>query len=153
MALHSLFGAKAYSKLLFFNYLPKPKCMKSYTFTPDGVQQLLKFLYQLPDAALKEEALVVSLNLPLWIAFNFTLNQKQLSFFTNMKAPSLSYMSAQISFALLNRLPIILIKPEGNGNDDMLSCSYIDSTNDLKNSADKHGNMLATGSLTFEIRY
>lgn len=123
--------------------------MKNYPFTPEGVQELLQDLYQLPDAELQQEAELVQADFITWVSAHFQLDANQLAFLNGIAEPTLFLMAAQVAFAMYSRLPITLIKPEVS----VRGSKFIDPNGDLRTTSDGNGNMTASGSVTIEIRY
>ncbi|QIL42203.1 hypothetical protein G7074_24845 [Pedobacter sp. HDW13] len=85
--------------------------MQKFPFTDLGVQDLQNQLYQCTDAQLKAEEDLILLNFRKWVAEHFTLSTDQLLFIEKQDRKMISFLASQTAIAIINRLPITLIKP------------------------------------------
>lgn len=85
--------------------------MKKQLFTNAGFQALQAELYQLPGVALELEANLVLTGFQSWMAAHFDLSIAQQDFMAGLSDSIISFLSFQTSFALANRLKIVLDKP------------------------------------------
>lgn len=88
--------------------------MKRQPFTNAGFQALQNELYQLPDHELQLQANLVLNDFMPWLELHFELSVSQLAFLDQID-PRMKYsLTHNTSFAIANRAPIILIKPEAS---------------------------------------
>lgn len=84
--------------------------MEKFPFTATGFTQLQEQLYLLPDAQLEAEAAQIQHNFDDWMASHFELSAAQLLFLSAIDNRLHALLAAQTSFAVGNRLPILLLK-------------------------------------------
>lgn len=123
--------------------------MKLYPFTPAGVQDKLKDLYDLSDELLLNEAIAIELDFANWMQNNFTFAPAQLDYLNNIKEEALNYYGSQCGLCFRHRLDIILIYPTPIPGYAKLP----ETTNTIKVIADNEGNIEVTGTLIFTMIY
>lgn len=123
--------------------------MKKHPFTPTGVAELQQDLYALDDAALAAEAAAIAADFVAWMDAHFDFAPGQLAFLQSVNLQVRQLIATQTSFAVGNRLPIILQKPELSAKDEKL----IKPKSSLTADADGNGDYVASGELVIEISY
>lgn len=88
--------------------------MNKFPFTEKGVQDLLSELYQLPDDLLKKEADALLADYRNWVSNHFVLEPTQLDFLKQIDDRFINQAASFTAEFMLNRAPIILIKPAIN---------------------------------------
>jgi hypothetical protein len=86
----------------------KTNAMTKYPFTPTGASDLQAALYALSDADLLLQADAVRLDFKQFMKDNFTLSTAQESYLDALDSRLVSYLSENISFCFIYRLPIYL---------------------------------------------
>lgn len=124
--------------------------MNKFQFTPKGVQALTTALYALPDEELNVEANLAQNSIKLWLNGHFELSPSQQEYLGNLNESFLDFTSFQLSFALRNRLPIMLQKPETSG---LRESKLIETKSNLTDSNLPDGTTEAGGDLTVVINY
>ena len=81
-------------------------------FTPEGFQELLSSLYQLPDAELQVAAATLAADLRSWLEENFLLSEEQLAYLLAVDDRQIVNAAAEGRHFVANRLPITFIKQE-----------------------------------------
>ncbi|SOD13904.1 hypothetical protein [Pedobacter xixiisoli] len=124
--------------------------MQKQPFDETGLQSLLQALYALTDQQLNEEAAALKLQPKLWINGHFELTSEQLDYLDQMPAPISHFLGEQGSFAIGNRLPIVLHK-EGDtpGDEDKL----FKPKSNLTIETDSQGHISVGGSMSIDITY
>jgi len=102
-----------------------PTIMQKFPFTDLEGQDLQNQLYQLTDVQLKAEADLISLDFKKWMAEHFTLSPTQLHFIAKQSQKMIGFLSTQTAIAILNRLPIILIKPASKPDNEVADSKLI----------------------------
>jgi hypothetical protein len=92
----------------------KTNGMNKYTFTPNGLQRLLVFLYGLPDDELQAEAEALRLNFKAWMIRYFEFSPSQIAYLEQMEDVLARYFGTVCGFYVDARWPITLIKEEGS---------------------------------------
>lgn len=125
--------------------------MNKIPFTQAGVDQLLEDLYSLPASELKDQSILVHYDFKNWVFDRFDFTSAQIDFFYGLPEESISFMATNASFAIANKLPIVLEKegtPIGlRGN------KFIRPKSELSSSATENGSFEADGQLIIEIGY
>jgi len=85
--------------------------MEKFPFTDLGVQALQDLLYQYTDAQLEAEEELILLNFRKWVAKTFALSTDQLLFVEKQDRKLIGFLATQTAIAIVNRLPVTLIKP------------------------------------------
>lgn len=86
--------------------------MEKFPFTTAGFNALQQQLYALTDQALLVESEHIKNNFTVWMAAHFSLSEKQLLFLNAIDERAKSLISFETSFAVGNRLPVLLQKAE-----------------------------------------
>ena len=123
-------------------------------FTPEGAANMLAALYNLSDPALKIEALAFTHDLKMWLSVHFELNSHQELYLQQLNESATEFYAQLGGFALINRLPITLDVaplPTDPPKDDQGKIVYTLSS--LNATANGEGGSVATGELTYCIRY
>jgi hypothetical protein len=137
--------------------------MNKYTFTPNGLQCLLVFLYGLPDDELQAEAEALRLDFRDWMIRYFEFSPSQVFYLEEMADVLARYFGTVCGFYVGSRWPIELIKEDGAArgraadaagdppvwkivrSEDVLNPDNARSTGDAEPAV--------TGQLTIEIVY
>ena len=127
--------------------------MEKQPFTNAGFIALQAWLYGLSDADLALEAQHVLDDFIEWMSDHFELTVAQSTFLNEISKLMISFLAAQTSIAIANRLPITLIKPEADGRVDGDVRKVIQTQNSLVAGADARGGYNPTGSLDIIIEY
>ncbi|WP_316825028.1 hypothetical protein [Pedobacter miscanthi] len=126
--------------------------MKKYSFSNEGFQSLQKQLYRLPDSLLKIQANFVSTNFKKWVTDNFVLNNSQLNCIDIQDLKMIRFLGSQVNIAIINRLPITLIKPIKPIN-QALSSKLIRLENNFTALFEINDKIKIGGQLTIYITY
>lgn len=125
--------------------------MNKFPFTQAGVDQLLEDLYSLPSGELKDQSILVHYDFKNWVFDRFDFTSSQIDFLYGLPEESISFMATNASFAIANKLPIILEKESTpislRGN------KFIRPKSELSSSATESGSFQADGQLIIEIGY
>lgn len=124
--------------------------MEQFPLTTDGAAALIAQLYALPDAQLQLEALSAHANFGEWLLQKFQLETSQVAYLSGMSLPYLNYIGANVAYAMLNRLELVLLKPLEKGLRDT---KLIETKVTTNSTGDGNGNNSANGSVVFEISY
>jgi len=124
--------------------------MKTYPFTPSGVQDMQADLYALPDTQLELVAYHIQTDFSGWIQQTFDLDPGQQTFLINLSPFFITSSGFSTALAVRNRLAIRLVTPALKG---MLTEKLIRKTNNLVDESDGDGGYEASGELEFEILY
>lgn len=124
--------------------------MAQQPLTAVGVQTKLDELYALSDNQLATEANAVRSDFSGWLHAHFRLTSAQANYFATIDGHFLSLISAEISYAVRGRLPIIY-----QSQDPPLSpySKLIHRYNDISTSFSSTTGITVSGSLTFSIEY
>jgi len=90
--------------------------MQKFPLSPQGLQELLAQLYQLPDSELSLEAASAAADFKTWLAEKFELGQSQLDYLDAVGTQFIANAAEQVRYFLAARKPIVLTKeqqPEG----------------------------------------
>jgi len=123
--------------------------MALHPFTPDGVQDKLYQLYNLPDEELFEEARAIDVGFVEWMKHNFTLGTAERDFLDKIKEEAINYYGSQCALCFRHRLDIILIDPISIAD----HAKWPETSNTIKVAADNLGQMVVNGSLVFRMIY
>jgi len=105
---------KLIDQLQLINYSQlKTNGMNKYTFTPNGLQRLLVFLYGLPDHELQAEAEALRLNFRAWMILYFEFSPSQILYLEQMEDVLTRYFGTVCGFYVGARWPITSIKEDG----------------------------------------
>ncbi|WP_113653417.1 hypothetical protein [Pedobacter namyangjuensis] len=126
--------------------------MKKYPFSDAGFQAMQKDLYALTDQELQVVANAVANHFNSWMSENFDLTESQIAFIEGQQPQMTAFLSTQTSFAMVNRLPITLIKPESKINALMRGAKLIRPKVKAEMIPDG-GPYHASGNLDIEITY
>jgi hypothetical protein len=125
--------------------------MNKLPFTQEGVNQLLQDLYSLPASELKDQSILVHYDFKNWVIDRFDFTSDQINFLYGLPEESVSFMASNASFAIANKLPIVLEKDDApislRGN------KFIRPKSELSSSATDGGSFEAEGQLIIEIGY
>lgn len=125
--------------------------MNKLPFTQAGVNQLLQDLYSLPAGELKDQSILVHYNFKNWVFDRFDFTSDQIDFLYGLPEESISFMASNASFAIANKLSIVLEKEDTpftlRGN------KFIRPKSELSSSATDSGSFEADGQLIIEIGY
>ncbi|MBN9284102.1 MULTISPECIES: hypothetical protein [unclassified Flavobacterium] len=124
--------------------------MTKQPMTPTGVDDKIKELYLLSNAALQTEALAIQADFKTWIKDNFILSTKQEDYLDDLNTQTSTYFGSQSSICFSNRLPIELIYPAPPVGEHS---KWTGSSNNLAVKSDGSAKPIATGTLTFEFSY
>jgi len=127
--------------------------MKKFELTPAGVQALLSYLYQLPDAELQEKANEMATDFKGQVAGYFFLNPAQVAFLLSIDPQTAAFTASALSIAFANRLPVKLEKPETKGSKEDPPVKVIEPKPKVVASYAANGTVTATGEVTVVIRY
>lgn len=84
--------------------------MEKFPFTSLGFDQLQHTLYALNNLELEVEAAFVKNHFDAWISNHFNLSESQLLFLVAIDPKVKAFLAFETSFAIGNRLPILLVK-------------------------------------------
>ena len=84
--------------------------MDKHEFSPEGLSELLRQLYQLPDPQLRLEAAAVIADFRGWLKSNFNLAESQIIFLGALSNEFIAMAAVKSAYFIQNRLPIVLIK-------------------------------------------
>ncbi len=127
--------------------------MEKFEFTPAGVQELLSYLYQLPDAALQEKANAMATDFKGQVAGYFLLSTDQVDFLLAIDPQTTAFTAAALGIAFANRLPVKLEKPEYKGSKEDPPVKVVEPKPAVVASCATDGTVTATGEVTVVIRY
>jgi len=121
---------------------------------PEGLQELLSSLYQLPDEQLQQEAASIAADFRLWIASHFIMENDQIDYLNTIDNRFIVTAATETRYFVANRLPITFIKTEkpvfrstdGEGK-------LIDLDKKKENSFSDVNGFSEEESLTFTISY
>ena len=88
----------------------KTNTMDKNELSPEGLSELLRQLYQLPDAQLKFEAAAIIANFRRWLMGNFNLAESQIIFLTALSNEFIAMAAVKSAYFIENRLPVVLVK-------------------------------------------
>lgn len=80
--------------------------------TPQGLQELLTSLYQLPDEALQKEAATLASDLRTWLSNNFILSPSQDAYILSIDNRQIANTALAGQYFVSNRLPVYMEKEE-----------------------------------------
>lgn len=126
--------------------------MERQPFNESGLQLLLAELYALPNERLNVESMLLREAPKAWIERHFLLNDAQQKFLDHMPGRVLAFIGEQGSFAIGNRLEVLLEKEREPSGDDDQDKLFKPKSN-LFISTDNQGNTIAGGNLVLEIKY
>lgn len=124
--------------------------MKKFPFTSEGAAELVATLYALPDASLAIEAQSAAEDFVAWLLSKFDFEPSQVAYLTGMSTNFLNFTGAQVCYAMLHRLTLVLLKPLQRSTRDT---KLIETKSNIDASANGSGNDDASGSVVIEISY
>jgi len=127
--------------------------MEKQPFTNAGFQALQAMLYINSDAELNQEADQITYDFIGWIITHFELDPSQVVFLVEIEHRVLSFIAAQTSFAVANRLNIQLDKPLFSYDAEEKPGKIIKTTTTLSAESSNIGDAEGEGSLTIHIQY
>lgn len=127
--------------------------MKRQPFTNAGFQALQNELYQLPDDELQLQADLVLNDFIPWLELHFDLSVSQLAFLDQIDSRMKYSLAHNTSFAIVNRAPIILIKPEASLRTEEKERKIIRDNVTITSSSDEDGDFELDGELIITIEY
>lgn len=99
--------------------------MEKQPFTPDGVAELQKWLYGLPDIELQEQVSLMEINFSAWGFAHLSFTEQQIRFYHDLNPAVINFLASQCIFAASYRRPVRLIvtadlrqEPLNDGEDD-----------------------------------
>ncbi|GAA4790888.1 hypothetical protein GCM10023231_18490 [Olivibacter ginsenosidimutans] len=125
--------------------------MSTFPFTTNGAEQFFSALYQLSEDALQEEIMLVQQDFKAWIAQHFVLSEEQQVYLAGLSQNFAQSAGALTASAMSYRLPVILIKPEGNSG-QLRKGKLVDTKNNIviQHAEDQDE---ASGEVIFTISY
>ena len=84
--------------------------MRKFKFDADGLQELLKEIYALPDQKLQQHAGLIVANFKLWVDSNFDLQNSQLDYLNKISDRFIAAAAFELGRSVGNRLPVSFIK-------------------------------------------
>lgn len=129
--------------------------IKKQPFNEAGLSAVLEMLYNLNNDALLAEVSKLENNFSDWINTQFELTPQQATFFGQLNAQIMNFVTHQTAFAVANRLPISLIKlnekatGEANTDGDKL----FTPKSSLYATGNASGGIEAGGELVVEVIY
>jgi len=84
--------------------------MIKFPLTPDGVADMCRHYFELPDAELEAAAEELGKDLPKWVQKTFHLEENQVKYLNEISPRVIAFMAANASFALGNRRMLVLEK-------------------------------------------
>ena len=127
--------------------------MKKIPFSNAGFQALQKELYALSDANLQVVSNAVFNHFNDWMSENFELSPSQIGFIENLNPKMTNLLAGQTAMALINRLPINLIKPDNQMNTLLRGSKLIRPDAKVSASSQGEDGFEIEGSLDIEITY
>lgn len=127
--------------------------MKKFPFSNAGFQALQQELYVLNDADLQVVTNTVATHFNGWMSENFELTTSQVAFISSLNSQMTTLLASQTAMALINRLPINLIKPESQINTFMRGSKFIRSKVAIDGSSEGEEGFEVEGGLDIEINY
>ncbi|RZK77652.1 MAG: hypothetical protein EOO92_12530 [Pedobacter sp.] len=128
--------------------------MKKYPLTSAGVEELLAELYELPQPLLEAEADALLENFRGWVIEHFDLSEAQVIYLNQINQKTVDFMAFNSSFAMENRLPIVLDKAaQEYKHDDPPAPKIIITESKLKSSSGSDGSASNEGEMIIAIRY
>ena len=124
--------------------------MTQQPLTQAGAQAKQNELYALPDDQLITQANFIRSDFANWIKNNFILSAAQSSFLDGINTEWIQLAAANTGCAVQNRLSITLNAPPVP---PQYKSKLVKHSSILSASIDTQGNLLVTGSLTFDISY
>ncbi len=121
-----------------------------HQFTSEGVAAWQQSLQTLTDQQLQELAVQISTNFKAWLTGTFQLAPDQINFLDHLSWSFVQLTAAQIAFAVANRLPVKLTKPDGAMT---RGSKLIRDKSKVEGEADGDGNVNADGEVEYEIIY
>lgn len=125
--------------------------MEKFPFTNSGFQDLQNQLYQSTDANLKVEEELILLSFKEWMRKHFSLSDEQLLFIAKQDEKMIAFLATQTAIAIVNRLPVRLIKPSTKTVTQMMDSKLIRPESNF--SASSNSATQITGELIIEITY
>ena len=124
-----------------------------YPLTNEGVQQLLNELYELPQPELQAEADALSTDFRGWVIRHFDLTERQINYLNEMNQKTVDFTAAECSFAMENRLPILLDKAEKLETNEDPPFKWGETKSNLTAGSGSDGRATVGGDVTIKISY
>jgi len=125
--------------------------MEKFPFTDSGVQALQNQLYQSTDNQLRTEGDLILLDFSKWLSKHFNLSDRQLLFIAKQDQKMIGFLATQTAIAIVNRLPVTLIKPISQPNNELADSKLIRPESNF--SASSNSPSQINGKLIIEITY
>ncbi|RYF19636.1 MAG: hypothetical protein EOO42_14005 [Flavobacteriales bacterium] len=146
----NIFGSNnALGRSLTFNFLT----MEKFPFSNAGFQALQQQLYLLNDADLQATANTVFNHFNNWMFENFELSASQVGFIESLNPKMTTLLASQTAMAMVNRLPINLIKPDSQMNTLLRGSKLIRPEAKVAASSEGEEGFEMEGNLNIEITY
>lgn len=126
--------------------------MIKFPFTPDGALAMCQHFFKLTDAELEAAAEKLGQDFPSWVQENFDLSERQVEYLNNIAPKVLRFMAANASFALGNRLLIVLAK-EGAKKTQLQESKLTKPESKLAANISPDGTFTAEGEFVITITY
>lgn len=127
--------------------------MKKFPFSNAGFQALQQELYALNDVDLQVVANTVASQFNNWMSQNFELTSSQVDYIESLNPKMTTLLASQTAMAMVNRLPINLIKPESQINTLMRGSKFIRPKVATDGSSEGEKGFEVAGGLDIEINY
>lgn len=127
--------------------------MEKFPFSNAGFQALQQKLYALANADLQTTANTVFNHFNKWLCETFELTPSQVGFIESLNPKMTTLLSSQTAMAMVNRLPINLIKPESQMNTLLRGSKLIRPEAKVAASSEGEDGFEIEGNLNIEISY
>ncbi|MFN0291596.1 hypothetical protein [Pedobacter helvus] len=127
--------------------------MEKFPFTSLGFDQLQHALYALTNPELEMEAALVREHFDTWISQHFDLTESQLLFLAAIDPKLKAFLAFETSFAMGNRLPILLLKTSTASTPEEEQGKIIRPKSTLAAAWGNEMTFHASGTLVIEILY
>ncbi|RZJ86385.1 MAG: hypothetical protein EOO20_18420 [Chryseobacterium sp.] len=127
--------------------------MDKHEFSPEGLSELLRQLYQLPDPQLRQEAAAVSADFRGWLKSNFNLAESQIIFLDALSNEFIAMAVIKSGYFIQNRLPIVLIKATTAGARSETQDKVVVVHQDTKGKYSEKEGFNEEQALSFTIEY
>lgn len=124
--------------------------MTKFEFTPLGVAAMCQHFQHLDDAALAKASSALNDDFKAWVTNYFELSESQVLYLNTINDQVIDFMASNAAFALRNRLPIVLLKPEFAAKRDS---KVTKPSSSLTAEVLPDGNYEASGEFQVEITY
>ena len=125
--------------------------MNLLPLTTQGVHDKWTEIYTLPNDKLLQQANAIGKDFRAWLRVNFELTQDQKNYLSTLDDTVVTYFGQQCEICFRHRLPINLIYPQAPA----LSArgKWLELIASLVIAATGTGELMITGSITFQIKY